>query len=113
MCVVPIAWPVLLLNKATFKENRRLPSISFRFFERPRSKDTNCARNCAQSLCLENEVRSERATHSRVCTYRQRRRLERDSSSRWDIRGVPRKCQSHVYLQTRGEVAERLKAAVC
>ena len=26
---------------------------------------------------------------------------------------VPGKCSLHVYLQTRGEVAERLKAAVC
>src|SRR5262249_35704442 len=35
------------------------------------------------------------------------------SPSRPRDRTFPRKCQDHVYLQTCGEVAERLKAAVC
>ena len=39
--------------------------------------------------------------------------FERESPERFHCRALPRNCLSHVYLKACGEVAERLKAAVC
>ena len=40
-------------------------------------------------------------------------RVERDSPASVPHESLPRKCLDSVHLQARGEVAERLKAAVC
>ena len=39
--------------------------------------------------------------------------LNADRLHRFPVEALPCKYLGHVYLQTRGEVAERLKAAVC
>ena len=68
-----------------------------------------CPERCAQTIRRHNVV-----THS-CCLHleRRRRRFEREPPSLLRRRALPRKCLCHVYLETCGEVAERLKAAVC
>jgi len=101
-----------VLAEGDGQENRRLGAFSFRFLNRRGEKPADCAQECAQT-CV------PKASITRRYKLLSWLHLTSEATA-WtavaftaSLSKFPCKCLGHVYLQVRGEVAERLKAAVC
>jgi hypothetical protein len=100
-------------KKGDGQRNRRLLAFSFRFLNRPSEKRTVCAQECAPQGCAQTNSEPTIQSTRAVIVNAKGDGLDAGRLHRFAIRAFPCKCNCHVYLQTRGEVAERLKAAVC
>jgi hypothetical protein len=96
------------------RSNKPSPSrVSFRFLIRPSEKRFLCAQECAPPSCARRSTQPT-AQRTRVVTFNDKGdgldagRLHGFATERFPVSVL-----RHVYLETRGEVAERLKAAVC
>jgi hypothetical protein len=114
--------PTAALNNgcaaALIEERRRSkkPSPSIVFLRIPEDVERNshrlCPGLCPWRLCLIKRQPAD-ARPARRCSYLEWRRFSREPPPRSRCPPLSCKCRTPVYLQTRGEVAERLKAAVC
>ena len=95
------------------QENRRLGLFSFHFLNGPIAKRAGCAQKCAQTNVSKTRTKptTEGTRVAALSVKGDGLKASRLYSCAIRCFGVSAFC--HVYLQLRGEVAERLKAAVC
>ena len=105
--------PTALIEEGDGQKNRRLASFPLGFLNGASEKRAVCAQMCAQTGVPKTRSQLTIQNTLVVAFSVEGDGLNGDRLHRFAVESVPCKCLRHVYLQTRGEVAERLKAAVC
>ena len=96
-----------LLAEGDGQRNRRLVAFSFRFLNRSIEKRAECAQECAQTRVPKRVARRRYKALLWLRLASKGDGLNEGSPSPLALRTFPCKCLGHVYLQVRGEVAER------